>query len=91
MFFILTDSSKSIVTDAASGGSEDWAKGKGRVKYSYLFELRPQEQVWDGFLLPENQVTLPKTEDTCYPLNSKDTSKPGNATETEDTCYQSNR
>ncbi|VDN31741.1 unnamed protein product, partial [Cylicostephanus goldi] len=41
--------------DPASGGSEDWAKGKARVKYSYLFELRPEEQVWDGFLLAENQ------------------------------------
>ncbi|VDM78601.1 unnamed protein product [Strongylus vulgaris] len=40
----------------ASGGSEDWAKGKAHVKYSYLFELRPEEQVWDGFLLAENQV-----------------------------------
>ncbi|KHJ86496.1 hypothetical protein OESDEN_13751 [Oesophagostomum dentatum] len=40
----------------ASGGSEDWAKGKAHVKYSYLFELRPEEQVWDGFLLSENQV-----------------------------------
>lgn len=26
------------------------------VKYSYLFELRPEEQVWDGFLLAENLV-----------------------------------
>ncbi|KIH52294.1 zinc carboxypeptidase, partial [Ancylostoma duodenale] len=43
--------------DPASGGSEDWAKGKAHVKYSYLFELRPEEQVWDGFLLNENQVS----------------------------------
>lgn len=42
--------------DPASGGSEDWAKGRMGVKYSYLFELRPEEQVWDGFLLAENQV-----------------------------------
>lgn len=40
----------------ASGGSEDWAKGKAHVKYSFLFELRPEEQVWDGFLLNENQI-----------------------------------
>ncbi|CAJ0564921.1 unnamed protein product, partial [Mesorhabditis spiculigera] len=40
----------------ASGGSEDWAKGKAHVKFSYLFELRPEEQVWDGFLLAENQI-----------------------------------
>ncbi|GMR54038.1 hypothetical protein PMAYCL1PPCAC_24233, partial [Pristionchus mayeri] len=47
----------------ASGGSEDWAKGKGGVKYSYLFELRPEEQVWDGFLLPENQI-MPTARET---------------------------
>ncbi|VDM94886.1 unnamed protein product [Thelazia callipaeda] len=42
----------------ASGGAEDWAKGRMGVKYSYLFELRPEEQVWDGFLLDESQVTI---------------------------------
>ncbi|CAJ0944463.1 unnamed protein product, partial [Mesorhabditis belari] len=47
----------------ASGGSEDWAKGKAHVKYSYLFELRPEEQVWDGFLLAENQI-LPTARET---------------------------
>ncbi|VDK53521.1 unnamed protein product [Anisakis simplex] len=41
----------------ASGGSEDWAKGRMRIKYSYLFELRPEDEVWDGFLLAENQRT----------------------------------
>uniref|UniRef100_A0A915EL66 Peptidase M14 carboxypeptidase A domain-containing protein n=1 Tax=Ditylenchus dipsaci TaxID=166011 RepID=A0A915EL66_9BILA len=40
----------------ASGGSEDWAKGRMGVKFSYLFELRPEDNVYDGFLLPENQV-----------------------------------
>lgn len=45
-------------TDAASGGSEDWAKGHLGVKFSYLFELRPGEQYYDGFLLPENQVNF---------------------------------
>ncbi|KAI6203172.1 hypothetical protein M3Y94_00525800 [Aphelenchoides besseyi] len=40
----------------ASGGSEDWAKGRMGVKYSFLFELRPDDSVADGFLLPENQI-----------------------------------
>ncbi|CAI2308691.1 unnamed protein product [Caenorhabditis sp. 36 PRJEB53466] len=47
----------------ASGGSEDWAKGKAHVKYSFLFELRPEEQVWDGFLLAENQI-IPTARET---------------------------
>ncbi|KAE9420574.1 hypothetical protein Angca_003882, partial [Angiostrongylus cantonensis] len=47
----------------ASGGSEDWAKGRAHVKYSYLFELRPEEQVWDGFLLSENQI-MPTARET---------------------------
>lgn len=28
------------------------------VKYSFLFELRPEDNVYDGFLLPENQVAF---------------------------------
>lgn len=40
----------------ASGGSEDWAKGRMGVKYSFLFELRPEDSVYDGFLLPESQI-----------------------------------
>ncbi|KAI6178436.1 hypothetical protein M3Y98_00500700 [Aphelenchoides besseyi] len=40
----------------ASGGSEDWAKGRMGVKYSFLFELRPDDSVADGFLLPESQI-----------------------------------
>lgn len=51
------------IADPASGGSEDWAKGKVGVKYAYLFELRPEEQVWDGFLLAENQI-LPTSRET---------------------------
>ncbi|KAK0427639.1 hypothetical protein QR680_010340 [Steinernema hermaphroditum] len=47
----------------ASGGSEDWAKGKMGMKYSFLFELRPEENVWDGFLLAENQI-LPTARET---------------------------
>ncbi|VDK82261.1 unnamed protein product [Litomosoides sigmodontis] len=40
----------------ASGGAEDWARGRMGVKYSYLFELRPEGEVWDGFLLDESQI-----------------------------------
>uniref|UniRef100_A0A915Q852 Peptidase M14 carboxypeptidase A domain-containing protein n=1 Tax=Setaria digitata TaxID=48799 RepID=A0A915Q852_9BILA len=47
----------------ASGGAEDWAKGRMGIKYSYLFELRPEEQVWDGFLLDENQI-IPTARET---------------------------
>ncbi|XGW21153.1 hypothetical protein V3C99_004253 [Haemonchus contortus] len=40
----------------SSGGSDDWAKGKGGVKYVYLMELRPSEEVWDGFILDSRQL-----------------------------------
>lgn len=45
-----------ILSDPASGGAEDWARGRMGIKYSYLFELRPEGEVWDGFLLDESQV-----------------------------------
>uniref|UniRef100_A0A0R3RI33 Zinc carboxypeptidase A 1 n=1 Tax=Elaeophora elaphi TaxID=1147741 RepID=A0A0R3RI33_9BILA len=45
-----------VGTDPASGGAEDWAKGRMGIKYSYLFELRPDGDVWDGFLLDESQI-----------------------------------
>uniref|UniRef100_A0AC34GJ96 Peptidase M14 carboxypeptidase A domain-containing protein n=1 Tax=Panagrolaimus sp. ES5 TaxID=591445 RepID=A0AC34GJ96_9BILA len=47
----------------ASGGSEDWAKGQMGIKYSFLFELRPEDNVWDGFLLAENQI-IPTSRET---------------------------
>ncbi|VDK88007.1 unnamed protein product [Onchocerca ochengi] len=47
----------------ASGGAEDWAKGRMGIKYAYLFELRPEETVWDGFLLDENQI-IPTARET---------------------------
>ncbi|PIO64289.1 zinc carboxypeptidase, partial [Teladorsagia circumcincta] len=40
----------------SSGGSDDWAKGKGGAKYVYLMELRPSEEVWDGFILDSRQL-----------------------------------
>ncbi|KAF8367022.1 hypothetical protein PRIPAC_84851 [Pristionchus pacificus] len=40
----------------SSGGSDDWAKAKGGAKYVYLLELRPGEEVWDGFVLDARQL-----------------------------------
>ncbi|VDL70586.1 unnamed protein product [Nippostrongylus brasiliensis] len=47
----------------ASGGSEDWAKHAGGVKYVYLLELRPDEKNWDGFILGENEL-IPTARET---------------------------
>lgn len=45
--------------DAASGESDDWAKGQAGIKFSYCFELRPDYAVsWDGFLLGEKEVSV---------------------------------
>ncbi|CAL4085605.1 unnamed protein product [Meganyctiphanes norvegica] len=46
---------------AAAGGSDDWAKGEGGVKYAYTIELRDTGN-W-GFDLPENQI-IPTGEET---------------------------
>ncbi|KAE9421748.1 hypothetical protein Angca_007260, partial [Angiostrongylus cantonensis] len=40
----------------SSGGSDDWAKGKLGAKYVYLMELRPGQEVWDGFILDPRQL-----------------------------------
>ncbi|TKR96997.1 hypothetical protein L596_010930 [Steinernema carpocapsae] len=40
----------------SAGGSDDWAKAKGHIKYVYLLELRPGEEEWDGFLLDRKQL-----------------------------------
>ena len=50
----------SLLSDPASGGSEDWAYDLG-VKYSYTFELRDTGRY--GFLLPESQIK-PTCEET---------------------------
>ncbi|VDM82763.1 unnamed protein product, partial [Strongylus vulgaris] len=47
----------------ASGGSEDWAKHAGGVKYVYLLELRPDEKNWDGFILGESEL-IPTARET---------------------------
>lgn len=38
----------------ASGGSDDWAKGDLKFKYSYTVELRDEGRY--GFMLPANQI-----------------------------------
>lgn len=43
-------------TDAAAGGSDDWALGVAGIPYSYTIELRPSSSAWSGFLLPKNQI-----------------------------------
>uniref|UniRef100_A0A1I8AC41 ShKT domain-containing protein n=1 Tax=Steinernema glaseri TaxID=37863 RepID=A0A1I8AC41_9BILA len=40
----------------ASGGSDDWVKGKLGIKYTYLFELRPQTSDASGFLFDSSQI-----------------------------------
>ncbi|KRZ13344.1 Carboxypeptidase B [Trichinella zimbabwensis] len=40
----------------ASGGSEDWAKAVAGIKYSFLVELRPEEDNQDGFILDESHI-----------------------------------
>uniref|UniRef100_A0AC35UE72 Cytochrome b5 heme-binding domain-containing protein n=1 Tax=Rhabditophanes sp. KR3021 TaxID=114890 RepID=A0AC35UE72_9BILA len=46
----------------ASGGSEDWAKLKAKIKFVYLMELRPDEKNWDGFILKERELIPTATE-----------------------------
>lgn len=38
----------------AAGGSDDWAKGDLKFKYSYTIELRDEGRY--GFMLPANQI-----------------------------------
>uniref|UniRef100_A0A915JBR4 Zinc carboxypeptidase A 1 n=1 Tax=Romanomermis culicivorax TaxID=13658 RepID=A0A915JBR4_ROMCU len=40
----------------AAGGSDDWSKSKAGIKYVYLLELRPEEFVYDGFVLDPDQL-----------------------------------
>lgn len=43
-------------TDPAAGGSDDWSKSRAGIKYVYLLELRPEEHVFDGFILDTEQL-----------------------------------
>ena len=47
----------------ASGGSDDWAKDVAHVKFVYLLELRPEDSVWDGFILSPREI-LPTAKET---------------------------
>jgi len=47
----------------ASGGSDDWSKGRAGIKYVYLLELRPEDSVIDGFIL-EPRYLLPTGRET---------------------------
>uniref|UniRef100_A0A0M3HR29 ShKT domain-containing protein n=1 Tax=Ascaris lumbricoides TaxID=6252 RepID=A0A0M3HR29_ASCLU len=44
------------LVDPYAGGSADWAKESGRVKYSYTIELRPSYFEWNGFVLDRRQL-----------------------------------
>lgn len=55
--------------DPASGGSDDWAKQKANIKYVYLVELRPEDNVWDGFILDEGQI-MPTAKETWEGLKA---------------------
>jgi len=60
-----TTGSSSQILYVASGGSEDWAYGTAKIKYSYCLELRPgQDETTitsgngNGFTLPESKAPL---------------------------------
>src|SRR4051794_19807441 len=44
------------IVDPASGGSDDWSKGVAGIKFVYLLELRPEENVDDGFILSADEL-----------------------------------
>lgn len=50
----------------ASGGSDDWAKGSAKVKYSYTLELRDTGR--HGFVLPA-QYIVPAAKDAYAALD----------------------
>ncbi|XP_067947675.1 carboxypeptidase A2-like [Watersipora subatra] len=41
---------------SASGGAYDWAKGVAGIKYSYTYELRPDGNSYNGFVVPESEI-----------------------------------
>jgi hypothetical protein len=49
--------------DESAGGSDDWAKGVGQIKYVYTVELRPSDDLNDAhahfaFMLPTTFIEL---------------------------------
>jgi hypothetical protein len=52
-----------ILLDESAGGSDDWAKGVGQIKYVYTVELRPSDDMNDAhahfaFMLPSTFIEL---------------------------------
>ena len=45
-----------LLTDLASGGSDDWAKGVARAKFAYTVELGDTGKF--GFLLPPRYINV---------------------------------
>ena len=51
--------SSSHILYESSGGSEDWAHLKAKIPYTYVIELRPEDDYEDsgvGFLYPEHLI-----------------------------------
>lgn len=51
----------------ASGASADWVYGTLGVKVAYTYELRPNSNSWNGFVLPPKQI-IPTGEETLDSL-----------------------
>ena len=45
-----------VFTDSAAGGAYDWAKGVAGIKYSYTYELRPDGNAENGFVVSEKEI-----------------------------------
>ncbi len=43
-------------SDAAAGGSYDWAKGAAGIDYSYTYELRPDSGAFLGFIISASNI-----------------------------------
>lgn len=52
---------RSLSTDPAAGGADDFAKGGAGIKYSYTVELRDTGR--HGFVLPASTI-IPSGEET---------------------------
>ncbi|KAF8366902.1 suro-1 [Pristionchus pacificus] len=44
------------IMSPASGGSDDWAKDQMKIKYVFLMELRPEDDVSHGFILNRREL-----------------------------------
>jgi len=45
-----------FLSDSASGGAYDWAKAVAGIKYTYTYELRPDSNAYNGFVVSENEI-----------------------------------